>query len=193
MSDDNTRIRQLIKRAKRGDSEAVSTIYQLHVDMIYRYVAYRVGSEVDAEDLTAEVFVKMVEGLPRYKDTGAPFEAWLYRIASARVADFYRYRGRRPVEELSETIAEGSPLPEERLLTQQETSELRSALGQLGEDEQRVLILRFVERRSHQEVAIILDKSVSAVKSIQHRALVRLAALMGSEEKPRHYLRGQHD
>ena len=192
MSDGDT-IQQLIERAKRGDSEAVSRIYQIYAKQIYRYIIYRVGSNTDAEDLTAEVFVRMVESIPRYRDTGKPFDAWLYRIASARIADFHRRRGRRPIADLSDQLMDSSPLPEEHLLRQQEEIELRAALRQLSKDDQKVLILRFVERKSHQDVAIILNKSVSAVKSIQHRALIRLAVLLGSEEKVRHYLRGRND
>jgi len=186
-------IRQLIKRTKRGDAEAIAQIYQLYVERIYRYVVYRVGSETDAEDLTAEVFVRMVESLPRYKDTGAPFDAWLFRIASARIADFHRQQGRRPVADLTDGIEDSEPQPEEQLLQRQEETELRNGLSQLSKDDQKVLLLRFVERKSHQEVAVILNKSVAAVKSIQHRALVRLAVLLGSEEKVRHYLRGRDD
>jgi RNA polymerase sigma-70 factor (ECF subfamily) len=147
----------------------------------------------DAEDLTAEVFVRMVEGLPRYRDIGNPFDAWLFRIASARVADFHRKRGRRPVSDLSDQMADSNPLPEEQLLQQQEEEELRNALRRLNKDDQKVLILRFVERKSHQEVATIINKSISAVKSIQHRALLRLATRLGSEEKARHYLRGRNE
>ncbi|MBT3202657.1 MAG: sigma-70 family RNA polymerase sigma factor [Phycisphaerales bacterium] len=192
MSDDDA-VRQLIKQAQRGDSEAVSQLYQGYAPRIFRYIAYRVTLVTDAEDLTAEVFVRMVEGLPRYRDIGNPFDAWLFRIASARVADFHRKRGRRPVSDLSDQMADSNPLPEEQLLQQQEEEELRNALRRLNKDDQKVLILRFVERKSHQEVATIINKSISAVKSIQHRALLRLATRLGSEEKARHYLRGRNE
>jgi RNA polymerase sigma-70 factor (ECF subfamily) len=192
MSDDDA-VRQLIKQAQRGDSEAVSQLYQAYASRIYRYITYRVSLVTDAEDLTGEVFVRMVEGLPRYRDIGNPFDAWLFRIASARVADFHRKRGRRPVTDLSDRMTDSNPLPEEQLLQQQEEEELRTALRQLSKDDQKVLILRFVERKSHQDVATIINKSVSAVKSIQHRALLRLATLLGSEEKARHYLRGRNE
>jgi RNA polymerase sigma-70 factor, ECF subfamily len=185
-------IRRIIKQAQRGDEQAISALYQTYVSAIYRYIAYRVGAEEDAEDLTAEVFVQMVRGLPRYKDTGAPFDAWLHRIAAARIADFYRRQNRRPQTVLSDNLPGTGPLPEERVQDQQDQSEMRQAVRQLSEEEQTVLILRFVERKSHREVAQIVGKSVSAVKSIQHRALVRLAGLLGSEEKARHYLRGDH-
>lgn len=190
MTDKPDITRQVIRRAQRGDPAAMSMLYQAYAAMIYRYVVYRVGSEQDAEDLTSEVFVRMVKDLPRYQDTGAPFEAWLYRIAAARLADFFRRQHRRAHIELTDNLVSESPHPEDDLLDAQETTQLRQALSQLSEDDQNVLILRFVERKSHQEVAAILNKSESAVKSIQHRALIKLAAHLGSEEKVRHYLRG---
>jgi RNA polymerase sigma-70 factor (ECF subfamily) len=183
---------EIIQRAQQGDKAALSMIYQAHVEQIHRYIAYRVGSDQDAEDLTAEVFVRMVEGIGSYRITGAPFEAWLYRIAATRVADFYRKRKRTTQVELMDNIMSDGPPLEENLLVNQETAELRQAVRQLQEEEQTILVLRFVERKSHQEVADLLNKTVSAVKSTQHRALTKLASLLG-KDKVRHYLRGNHD
>jgi RNA polymerase sigma-70 factor (ECF subfamily) len=176
-----------------GDSEAVAALYEAYAQPIYRYIANRVSSPRDAEDLTAEVFVKMVEGLPAYRLTGAPFEAWLYRIAAARIIDYRRRSNRRPQVALADTLADQSPLPEEEAQQRQEVERLRGALRQLNDEQQTVLLLRFVERKSHDEVAAILGKSTTAVKSIQHRALTQLVGLLGSTEKVRHYLRGQRD
>jgi RNA polymerase sigma-70 factor, ECF subfamily len=180
----------IIRRAQQGNRDAVGRLYDLFSERIYRYVAYRTANTGDAEDLTAEVFVRMVEGLPSYRRTGAPFEAWLYRIAAARVADYHRREKRRQQVELSEGLVDEATLPEEQLQEQQEVERLRRALRQLGDEHQTILILRFVERKSHEEVALILNKSVSAVKSGQHRALLQLVKAVGSEAKLRHYLRG---
>jgi RNA polymerase sigma-70 factor (ECF subfamily) len=163
----------------------------MYAQVIFRYIVIRVPTNADAEDLTAEVFVSMVKGLPTYQVTGAPFEAWLYRIAAARVADFYRQSQRRPQTELTENLQDGSLLPEEQILQKQKLDQLRAVLSQLPEEYQTILILRFVERKSHEEVAELLDKSITAVKSIQHRALTRLTELLGSDHKVRHYLRGK--
>jgi RNA polymerase sigma-70 factor (ECF subfamily) len=183
-------VQRLILRAQRGDSTAVALLYQTYSQRIYRYVAYRISHTEDAEDITAEVFVKMVEGLRNYRWTGAPFETWLYSIASARVIDFRRRAGRRPQSELNETLSDSQPFPEENLQQAQELQRLRAAVQQLTDEQQTILVLRFIERKSHQEVAEIVGKSVSAVKSIQHRALIELTARLGQEEKVRHYLRG---
>lgn len=184
--------RSVIRRAQSGNTEAVSTLYQTYVERIYRYIAYRVDDPSDAEDLTAEVFVRMVEALPNYKDTGAPFEAWLYRIAAARIIDMRRRNTRRPQTELEEEFVSDATQPEQAVVEAQERAELRQALSVLSDEDQNLLILRFVERKSHQEVADLLGKTMTAVKSAQHRALVRLAKQLG-EDKVRHYLRGSHD
>ncbi|TVR22019.1 MAG: sigma-70 family RNA polymerase sigma factor [Anaerolineaceae bacterium] len=183
---------EVIEKAAQGDNGAISTIYRAHVQQIYRYIAYRVGSEEDAEDLTAEVFVRMVRNIAQYQPTGAPFEAWLYRIAANCIADFYRKNKQVTQVELMDNVISDAPHPEQRLLDRQEVDELQSAIRQLQDGEQTILILRFVERKSHHEVAEILGKSISAVKNAQHRALVKLAALLG-KDKVRHYLRGHDD
>lgn len=183
---------QLIKLGKAGDKEAVSQLYERYVDRIYRYVGYRVPIE-DAEDITAEVFMKMVEGLPNFEYTGAPFESWLYRIASARIADFHRDRARKPQDEMDESLSDGKAQPEEVLLDAQEKHDVRSALMQLAKEDQEILLLRFVERKSHKEVAEILGKNEAAIRTAQHRALKKLAKLLGKENKAPHYLRGKSE
>jgi len=182
----------IIQKAKQGNRSAISMLYEMYADLIYRYISSRVPLD-EVEDLTSEVFLNMVESLPAYEITGAPFEAWLYRIAAARVADYYRSRSRNPQTELLETMSDDTiPKPEEVLLEQQETLELKTALNELSQEEQTILLLRFVERKSHREVAKIVNKSEMAVRSIQHRALVRLTRLLGTNDKARHYLRGRH-
>lgn len=183
---------QFIKRAKTGDREAITRLYELHVDKIFRYVSYRVP-ETDAEDVTAEVFVRMVEGLGKFTYTGAPFEAWLYSIASARVADYHRKHTRRQTEEIDDKFKDDDTLPEMSLLQEQEREGVREALSQLNPDEQQLLILRFVERKSHKEVAEIMGKHEAAIRTAQHRALKRLSQIMGADVKSRHYLRGKKE
>lgn len=185
-------LKDVIRLARAGHGAAQARLYQNYAQAIYRYIAYRVPDE-DAEDLTAEVFVSMVRDLPGYTITDVPFEVWLYRIAAARIADYYRRRKNWQQTELSDQLAQTGPLPEEKLERHQEQQVLRDALQQLSAEQQTVLLLRFVEEKTHEEVADVIGKSVSAVKSIQHRALYRLASLLGSESKVRHYLRGRHD
>jgi RNA polymerase sigma-70 factor, ECF subfamily len=192
-SPESVDVPSLVARAQTGDRSAAGILYQLYSQAIFRYVVVRVPTSADAEDLTAEVFVSMVKGLPSYQMTGAPFEAWLYRIAASRVADFYRQAHRQGRKtELDDMIHDESPLPEEQVLHTQSLDQVRRALQQLPEEYQTILLLRFVERKSHEEVATLLDKSVPAIKSAQHRALLHLTELLGSGRKVRHYLRGSN-
>lgn len=171
----------LIQRGQQGDHAAIAQLYRRYVQAIGRYVMYRITDEAAVEDVTAEVFLRMVEGLPQYHDTGAPFEAWLYRIAAARIADYYRGRSRHPEQDLPDDLA-GHATPLEVALQQREEFEaLRSAISQLSDHHQDIVTLRFVERKSLSEVATILNKSVHAVGMAQHRALKQLAKLLGTQ------------
>lgn len=183
-------LQERVKRAQQGDEDAAAFLYETYSEVIYRYIYYRVPSAVDAEDLTAEVFLNMVKRLPSYRFTEAPFEAWLYGIAALRIADFYRRSKRRPQVELTEDFSDSTLLPEEQVEQLQESEALQQALAQLTDEQQAILFLRFRERKSHEEVAHILGKTVDAVRSTQHRTLSRLATLLGSGGKGRHYLRG---
>ena len=185
-SEQNTE-REMIELAKLGDELAVEWLYNQHINKIYRYVAYRVPDH-EAHDITADVFIKMLEGVKRFTYTGAPFESWLYRIAQARVADYHR-KGSRATEEVTDDLTDNSLQPEEFLQTKQEFKQVREALTQLTDDEQTLLLLRFVEQKSHEEVAEILGKSHAAVRTMQHRALHKLATLLKADGKERHYLR----
>ncbi len=184
---------EIIHRAIEGDAEATTILYRTYAPKIYRYVSYRVPTDADAEDLTAEVFLRMVAGLPEYRITGAPFESWLYRIAIARVADWHRGDDRKKQVQLSDTIAADIPLPEDLLEQKQDMEDLWRLIRQhLTGEQQTVLILRFVERKRHKEVATLMGKSAMAVKTIQYRALMQLAGLLGARrEKSHHCLGGQ--
>ncbi|MGQ9888111.1 MAG: sigma-70 family RNA polymerase sigma factor [Aggregatilineales bacterium] len=167
---------RLIRRAQRGDAEAFAELYRAYVQVIFRYIAARVNDLQLAEDLTGDVFTKALEGLGSYRDRGRPFLAWLYRIARARVIDHYRQVGRRP----SETSVDDQPLPVESgldagLARRQAAQALRAAIAGLTDDQQRVIILRFVEGYRVDEVAAILGKQPNAIKALQFRALRALA------------------
>src|SRR5689334_3957362 len=94
----------LIARAKAGDAEAISGLYERYAPQIRRYIASRLGDPSQAEDICGDVFVKVLESLDRYEDRGWPFSAWLYRIAYARTVDVLRQARRRPSIPLDETL-----------------------------------------------------------------------------------------
>ncbi|HLV37724.1 MAG TPA: sigma-70 family RNA polymerase sigma factor [Spirillospora sp.] len=168
---------RLLRQAQRGDAEAFATLYRAYVQVIYRYVAHRVNDSQLAEDLTADVFTKALQGLSRYQDQGKPFVAWLYRIARARVIDHYRRTDRRPVE----SDLEAEPLAVDTnmdapMIRRQAAKILRAAIADLTDDQQQVLILRFVEGQRTEAIARLMGKQPNAIKALQHRALRALAS-----------------
>ena len=168
----------LIRRAQEGDKQAIGEIYRLHVDVIYRYIWGRVRDDSVTEDLTAQVFLKALEGLPSYRPTGKPFLAWLYRIAYARVVDHWRQQERRVEVPLEDTLPAREPRPEELLEVEADWVTAIDLLAQLTDDQQDVVILRFIGEMSLAEVAETLGKTVGATKAIQYRALATLARLL---------------
>jgi len=170
----------LVERAIAGDADAFGELYLLHMDAIYRYVYFRVGDANDAEDLTEQVFLKAWEALPRYKQSGNPFTSWLYRIAHNVVVDHHRRR--KPVVSMPPPgkgeWRSKEPTALEQVIEAEETAALAAAIAQLPEDQQQVIILRFIEGLSHAEVARIIGKSEGACRVIQHRALTALHRLL---------------
>jgi RNA polymerase sigma-70 factor, ECF subfamily len=182
----------LISAAKQGDKEAISVLYQNHVQPLFRYIAYRVESDATAEDLTSEVFLRMVKGIASYEETGAPFAAWLYRIAANLITDHYRRNKRQAVPDSeAEQIPVDETDPLGRVAKAVEREMLRRALMALPADYQTLLILRFMQGLPNAEVAAALGKSEGAVRVMQHRALKALAEQLGETQKARSYLRGE--
>ncbi len=172
----------LIRRAQQGDREAIGELYRQHVDVIYRYIWARVRDESTAEDLTALVFLRALEALPNYEPTGKPFLAWLYSIAYARIVDHWRKQERRVEVPLEETLPAREPQPEELLEAEADWVAAIDLLAQLTDDQQDVIILRFIGEMSLAEVAETVGKTVGATKAIQYRALASLARLLEARE-----------
>jgi RNA polymerase sigma-70 factor (ECF subfamily) len=174
----------LVKRAVAGDADAFGELYLLHLDAIYRYVYYRVGDANDAEDLTEQVFLKAWKSLSRYKRRGNPFTSWLYRIAHNAVVDHYRRQKPTVSMPSSEKVDRESkqPTPLEQVIEAEEAAALATAVTQLSEEQQQVIILRFVEGLKHTEVARIINRREGACRMIQHRALTALNQLLSGAQ-----------
>lgn len=163
-------VRELVRRAQDGDREAFGELYRLHHGRVFRLARASLGAS-GAEDAAAETFVRAWESLPRYRDTGAPFAAWLYGIARHVVADAGRSRRRlvpwaRPPEGTEE-----APAPEGRM-------DLARAVRRLPREQRRVVEMKFLMGLSNGEVGRALGKSPGAVNTQQWRALERLRRLM---------------
>ncbi|RMF49948.1 MAG: sigma-70 family RNA polymerase sigma factor [Chloroflexota bacterium] len=172
----------LIKAAQRGDQNAFAALYRAYVDKIYRYILLRVESAQTAEDLTAEVFLRMLESLPKYEDRSTPLLVWLYRIAHARVIDHYR-RYRRTAEQAAlDSVEIRTDLDlDSGLVSQYRADQLRAALSQLTDSQRQVIILRFVEGYNLEATAQVMNKTVDAIKALQYRALQALAAALRAQ------------
>jgi RNA polymerase sigma-70 factor (ECF subfamily) len=164
--------RELIRRAK-SDAGAFGELYERHVERIYSYVYYRTANSQVAEDLTARVFERALHHIPRYRDKGVPFSAWLYRIAHNLVANWHRDRSRRPLVALDERIlvtGVGSH-PEAEAISREEQGVLLMVVRRLPADRQQLLILKFVERLSNAQIGEIMGRTEGAIKSLYHRTL----------------------
>ena len=171
----NGRVRQLVERAQKGDRSALEELYLLHFDRIYSYLHMSVGSRHDAEDLTTQTFVKMLEAIGRFRWRSVPFSAWLFRIAHNLAMDHFRASRRwQPEEEIPESIHGEESSAEDQALASLGQSSMLELIGRLSPEQRQVLTLKFVFRFSNGEVASILDKTEGAVKSLQHRALTSL-------------------
>ncbi len=166
-----------LARAIEGDSEAFGVLYERYVGRIYNYVYYRTGNVAEAEDLTARVFQRAMGHIRKYCARGIPFSAWLYRIAHNLVANWHRDNSRRnevPLEDYYPLPAMRAEHPESQLVRTQELESLMRALRELSPERQQVVILKFVERLTNSEVAVIMGRSEGAIKSLYHRTLLTL-------------------
>ena len=173
----------LAVRASRGDVSAFGKLYDKHVDSIYRYVYYRVRDDAEAEDLTSDVFMRALKAISRYEPRQA-FLAWLYRIARNAVIDRARRGGRQVSFEdaLEHPTADQIVEPDMEILSRAEGDALRKALGQLTPLQQEVIVLRFLEGYSTQEIARIVGKREGTIRGIQFRAIGALRQLIPSRE-----------
>jgi RNA polymerase sigma-70 factor (ECF subfamily) len=173
---------ELAERAKT-DSDAFGVLYERHVRRIYNYVYYRIGRAADAEDVTERVFIQALENLPRYQFRGAPFSAWLFRIAHNLVANWHRDSGRHPTDPIDggEEWEDRAADPPSDALGAEERRELRDLVGKLPADRQQLLVMKFVEERSNADIAREMRRTEGAVKALLHRTVTSLREQLSSE------------
>jgi len=169
---ENAAEEELLIEAARRDPAQFAELYQKNFDRVYAFIARRVPSRQDAEDLTAEVFHEALRNLARFEWRGVPFVAWLLGIAGNRLADRWRRSGKQqevPANDCDETGS--SARIEENLILFQLVNELPS-------DQRLVICRRFVDQRSLREIAQELERSEGAIKQLQFRALQNLRTQM---------------
>jgi RNA polymerase sigma-70 factor, ECF subfamily len=165
----------LVRRAQQKDSEAFAQLYEAYFDKIYRYIVMRVRNEMEAEDMTQQVFMKMLQSISSYTARGLPFSAWIYRIAHNLVVDHLRQQNKKATVDI-----EGIPLPDmgedpQHLIEQHiDIEDLKKAMQKLTQFQQEVLSLRFTGELSIAECAAVMGKNEGAIKALQHSAVLAL-------------------
>jgi len=169
---------QAIRAASRGDPDAVAHLYELYQPGIFRFLYYRTGSTQFAEDLTSEVFLRMVRSLSGFQPGKGTFAAWLYQIARRVLYDWYRSNAAHPLVELAETHPDPAPKPDETAERRLEHAVLAQAMRSLPAEQQDVLILRFINGLSLGMTAEAIHRSIDAVKGLQSRGLQKLREVL---------------
>jgi RNA polymerase sigma-70 factor, ECF subfamily len=163
---------RLLVEAAQRDPRRFAELYELYFHRVYAYVLRRVGRREDAEDVTSEVFHRVLASIKSYEWRGVPFSAWLIRIAANTITDRWKKTSHES----------GDPAPNEPEDPAAEDIEQCAALSQLvqglPEEQRRVVRLRFVEQKSIKEIAKEIGKTEGAVKQLQFRALTKLRAQM---------------
>ncbi|MGC9393547.1 MAG: RNA polymerase sigma factor [Anaerolineae bacterium] len=167
--------RDLITRAK-SDPEAFGELYQHYVGRIYSYHYRHTGNAMEAEDLTSRTFYRALRSLHRYREKGASFQAWLFRIAHNLVVNWYRDTSRHPSVAIDSVspLHSPSPAPLDYVEAQETRELLLQLLADLPEDRKTLLILKYVEQMTNMEIAAVMGRSEGAIKALYHRTLVSL-------------------
>jgi RNA polymerase sigma-70 factor (ECF subfamily) len=173
--DDTTRP-DIVALAQRGDAEAVGSLYDQHYPAILRYFRARVDDRHQAEDLTGDVFRRMLTGLPQYRPMGLPFRVWLFRIAHNLLIDHYRQESCWKSVELRETDHENQSQDDPAAVVEQKLTmeHARRTLAELDQSQRDVLAMRFLAGLSLKETALALGKTEDAIKALQRRGLAGL-------------------
>jgi RNA polymerase sigma-70 factor (ECF subfamily) len=178
--------RALVARAGRGEAEAVGRLYDAYVAQVYRYCLGRVRNAADAEDLTEEIFLKVIGAIEGFEwrvlgeSERSPFRAWVFRIAHNHVVSFHRRAAARgPAAELSDAIHDDRRGPQELAETKIAIEEVLEVVRSLPDAQRDVILLRFVSGLSVAETATALDKQQTNVKVLQHKGIQRLKRLLG--------------
>jgi RNA polymerase sigma-70 factor (ECF subfamily) len=179
-------LKRAVRRAAKGDEPSAGELFDEFYPRVYRYAMAKLGNPVDAEDVAAETFVKVLKGLDRFVWKGGGFEAWIFRIASNLVVDQVRFRVRETVTEVSDDPDENvDPYwePEAAFLLSEAGDELRAALAELPGDQREVLILRFAGGLDTKECGAVMNRKPNAIRQLQFRALASLRDSMQEEVK----------
>ncbi|WP_229691378.1 sigma-70 family RNA polymerase sigma factor [Sphaerisporangium melleum] len=177
-SPDIDELRRVVLRAKTGDADAFAALYDRYVDLVYRYVYFRVGCHALAEDLTSETFLRALRRIADFTWQGKDFGAWLVTIARNLVADHFksgRHRMEVSTAEVLDTPLDGRHIPENAVVATMVNERILRAVRDLNPEQQECVVLRFLHGMSLAETALIMGKKSGAIKALQFRAVRALA------------------
>lgn len=176
--------KELVDRAIQGEASAFGLLYDRYQPALYRFIYLKVGHREEAEDLTHQVFLSAWQNIERFKDEGLPISSWLYRIARNRIIDHYRTK--KTTYEFDEAADEALQRLEDvgdDTARKMALEEAYRALRKLPQEQQDILLMRFVEELTVPEIAAVLGKNQGTVRVLQHRALKSLKKAL---EQKRH-------
>ncbi len=175
---------QLLADAVNYDERALGILYDRYETKIYTYIYRRTGESSLAEDLTGQVFLKMLEAIRNRKAWHSSFSGWLYRIAHNVVIDFYRQRDNQPQVSLDDKplLPDLNDNPAQATELKLDVERLRAAIARLTDEQAEVISLRFLEGYSISEVAEMMNKTEGSIKALQYRAVANLRQLLLLEQ-----------
>ena len=176
--------KNLVHKARQGDKEAFTELYESHFDKIYRYMVMKIGNKAEAEDMTQQVFIRAYESIGSYQWQGIPFSAWLFRIAHNQMVDFIRKASKKPTVPLDESLPiVGDSNPQREVEVKLNMEQVAMAARQLTRAQREVISLRFAGGLSISEVASAMHKSEGAIKALQHSAILALRKTLRAGEQ----------
>lgn len=177
----------LVTQAQSGDKRVLAALYDHFYDRIHRYVSFKTGNPTEAEDITEEVFLRMLESIKFYKPQGFPFSSWLFRIAHNLVVDHHRKRARNmstPLETASQVADRSTFSPDDHMDMKFAMAEVNEAMDGLTDLQREVITLRFAGGLSVQETARAVGKKENAVKALQHAGIRKLRGILIPSGRP---------
>ena len=181
-------LKALVLRARDGDADAFGSLYDHYMDLVYRYIYYRVGTHSLTEDLTSETFLRALRRIRDFHWQGKDFGAWLVTIARNLVADHFK-SGRYRLEVCTAELAEPDRRhpdhhqegPERAVLDALTNRTLLRAVRRLGSEQQECVVLRFLHGLSVAETALVMGKKPGAIKALQYRAVRSLGRMLPAD------------
>ena len=163
------------------NEHALTEVYDTYAPALYRYAYRLLGQQDVVQDIVAESFYRYLRALKNGKGPDKNLSAWLYRVTHNLIVDFYRRQPDQEVVPLENTPLSDPDTSETTLLEREKASQMRVAMWRLPSSQQQVIALRFLEELSNNEVALVMGKTVGAVKALQHRALAALRRILEEE------------